>query len=66
MSIFEVTRRAGPDVFTRCVDAGVVLSRANLTFRRGAELIRGTSATLPVISSKDWCARDRVPSLASP
>jgi len=50
----EVVEKSGPDVRTRCVDPGFVLSRANLTFRRNGEIIRGTNADLPVISPKDW------------
>eukprot|EP00877_Chromochloris_zofingiensis_P000483 jgi/Chrzof1/10435/UNPLg00362.t1 len=49
-----VTSTAGPDVCARSIEQGLILSRANLTFRRNGELIRGGSAVLPVLSSKDW------------
>lgn len=49
-----VTDKSGPDVLCQCLDPGLVLSRANLTFRRKGVLIRGGNATLPVITPKDW------------
>lgn len=54
MVMFDVVAKAGPDVVARCLEPGLVLSRANLTFKRGGELIRGRNALLPVISAKDW------------
>lgn len=56
MVIFEVREKAGPDVKCECVDSGVMLNKANLTFRRGSdgEAIRGKNAALPTITAKDW------------
>lgn len=43
----------GPDVHCRCIDPGLLLSRANLTFRsKDGSLIRGQNANLSVISAK--------------
>ena len=43
----------GPDVHCKCIDPGLVLSRANLTFRDAdGNLIRGQNANLSVISAK--------------
>ncbi|CAD7697063.1 unnamed protein product [Ostreobium quekettii] len=50
----EVQQIAGPDVLCRCVDPGLILSRANLTFRRQGKLVRGQNARLSVITAKDW------------
>eukprot|EP00803_Ostreobium_quekettii_P001627 evm.model.scf_3199.1 EVM.evm.TU.scf_3199.1 scf_3199:73-4488(+) len=50
----EVAQIAGPDVFCHCVDPGLILSRANLTFRRRNRLVRGQNAYLSVITAKDW------------
>jgi hypothetical protein len=36
------------------VEPGVVLSRANITLRRGKELVRGNSSMLPTVTAKDW------------
>lgn len=54
MVSMEVTEKAGPDVRCTVVDPGIILSRANLTFRRGGKILRGRNAMLPVLSSKDW------------
>ncbi|CAG9466742.1 unnamed protein product [Pedinophyceae sp. YPF-701] len=54
MVSFTVVEKAGPDVLCRCVDPGLVLSRANLTFRRNGSIIRAKNSQLPVITSKDW------------
>lgn len=54
MVSLEVTSKAGPDVVARVVDPGIILSRANLTFRRGGAVLRARNAMLPVLSSKDW------------
>ena len=51
---WEVVDKAGPDVVCRCVEPGLLTSRANLTFRRGGKIIRARNAMLPVISQKDW------------
>lgn len=54
MVTLEVEGKAGPDVYCRVVDPGLILSSANLTFRRGGVPVRGRNAMLPVISAKDW------------
>ncbi|KAL6782593.1 hypothetical protein ACKKBG_A07405 [Auxenochlorella protothecoides x Auxenochlorella symbiontica] len=54
MVSLEVEGKAGPDVYCRVVDPGLVLSRANLTFRRGGRPVRAKNAMLPVLSAKDW------------
>ncbi|KAG6533543.1 pyruvate kinase isozyme A, chloroplastic-like [Zingiber officinale] len=51
---FEVTEKIGPDVKCRCIDPGLLLPRANLTFWRNGRLVRERNAMLPTISSKDW------------
>lgn len=37
-----------------CLDPGMVLSRANITFRRKGHIVRARNALLPVITAKDW------------
>lgn len=54
MVSLEVVSKAGPDVLARVVEPGLVLSRANLTFRRCGSVLRARNAMLPVLSSKDW------------
>lgn len=49
-----VVSKAGPDVLAESIEQGLLLSKANMTFRRNGELVRGRAAMLPVISSKDW------------
>jgi pyruvate kinase len=44
----------GPEVRARVVDPGIILSRANLTFRRAGAVLRARNSMLPVLSSKDW------------
>ena len=39
MVSLEVVSKAGPDVLARVVEPGLVLSRANLTFRRGGGVL---------------------------
>ncbi|KAG6484775.1 pyruvate kinase isozyme A, chloroplastic-like [Zingiber officinale] len=51
---FEVIEKIGPDVKCRCIDPGLLLPRANLTFWRNSRLVRERNAMLPTISSKDW------------
>ncbi|KAH9290199.1 hypothetical protein KI387_034316, partial [Taxus chinensis] len=51
---FEVIEKFGPDVKCCCIDPGLLLPRANLTFRRQGRLVREKNAMLPTISSKDW------------
>ena len=52
MVSLEVMEKAGPDVRCIVVDPGIILSRANLTFRRGGKILRGRNSMLPVLSSK--------------
>ena len=52
MVSLEVVSKAGPDTHCKVVDPGLILSRANLTFRREGEIIRARNAMLPVLSSK--------------
>lgn len=52
MVSLEVTTKMGPDVVCRVVDPGIILSRANLTFRRDGAVIRARNSMLPVLSSK--------------
>lgn len=54
MVSLEVLSKAGPDVRARVLDPGIILSRANLTFRRGGEVVRARNSMLPVLSAKDW------------
>jgi len=58
MVSLEVDTKMGPDVHCRVVDPGIILSRANLTFRRDGAVIRARNSMLPVLSSK---ARSRGP-----
>ncbi|GAQ82590.1 pyruvate kinase [Klebsormidium nitens] len=51
---FMIEERNGPDVVARCIDPGLLLPRANLTFWRQGNLIRERNSMLPTISSKDW------------
>lgn len=51
---FEVVEKVGPDVHCRCIDPGLLLPRANLTFWRAGHLVREGNSMLPTISSKDW------------
>jgi pyruvate kinase len=52
MVSLEVISKAGPDVVAKCVDPGIILSRANLTFQRNGSIVRARNAMLPVLSSK--------------
>lgn len=52
MVSMEVKQKMGPDVKVEVVDPGILLSRANLTFRRNGRLVRARNSMLPVLSSK--------------
>ena len=52
MVSLDVTSKAGPDVKAKCVDPGIILSRANLTLKRNGQAVRARNAMLPVLSSK--------------
>ena len=69
MVSLEVLAKAGPDVTCCVVDPGIILSRANLTFRRGGGIVRAHNAMLPIISSKVRspvrpCIRGHMPGLS--
>eukprot|EP00249_Psilotum_nudum_P016694 c25950_g1_i1 orf=321-2270(+) len=51
---FDIIEKIGPDVRCRCIDPGLLLPRANLTFWRQGRVVRERNAMLPTISSKDW------------
>lgn len=51
---FQVKSVEGPDVKCVCAEPGILLPRANLTFRRHGKLLRARNAMLPTISAKDW------------
>ena len=52
MVSLEVKAKMGPDVRVEVVDPGLILSRANLTFKRNGHLLRARNSMLPVLSSK--------------
>lgn len=54
MVTLDVLEKAGPDVRCQVADPGIILSRANLTFRRNGTIVRARNSMLPVLSSKDW------------
>lgn len=52
MVTLDVLEKAGPDVRCQVADPGIILSRANLTFRRNGTIVRARNSMLPVLSSK--------------
>ena len=54
MVTLDVLEKAGPDVRCQVADPGIILSRANLTFRRDGVIVRARNSMLPVLSSKVW------------
>ena len=57
MVTLNVLEKAGPDVCCKVADPGIILSRANLTFRRNGTIVRARNSMLPVLSSKvRFCA----------
>ena len=50
--IADAIEKVGPDVQCKCIDPGLLLPRANLTFWREGRLVRERNAMLPTISSK--------------
>lgn len=52
MVTLDVLDKAGPDVRCQVADPGIILSRANLTFRRDGVIVRARNSMLPVLSSK--------------
>ena len=57
MVSLEVKAKMGPDVKVVVVDPGIILSRANLTFKRNGRLLRARNSMLPVLSSKACACR---------
>ncbi|XP_009796210.1 pyruvate kinase isozyme A, chloroplastic [Nicotiana tabacum] len=53
MATFEVTERVGNDLRCKCVDPGLLLPRAKLSFWRDDKLL-GRDCDLPTLSPKDW------------
>ena len=51
---FTVEAVQGPDVICKCVDPGILLPKANLTFKRDGRAVRAKNSMLPTISAKDW------------
>merc|ERR1719181_976606 len=51
---FRVAELQGPDVICECVEPGLLLPKANLTFRRNGLPVRAKNSMLPTISAKDW------------
>lgn len=52
MVTLDILEKAGPDVRCQVADPGIILSRANLTFRRNGSIVRARNSMLPVLSSK--------------
>nr|AMN88621.1 pyruvate kinase [Diospyros kaki] len=53
MATFEVIEKIGNDLRCKCVDPGLLLPRAKLSFWRDGKLV-GKNHELPTLSSKDW------------
>jgi pyruvate kinase len=51
---FGVESVQGPDVIMSCTEPGLLLPRANMTFRREGRPVRARNSMLPTISAKDW------------
>jgi len=51
---FRVVSLQGPDVICECIEPGILLPKANLTFRRDGVPVRARNSMLPTISAKDW------------
>lgn len=49
---FEVVEKVGPDVKCKCIDPGLLLPCANLTFWRNGHIVQEKNVMLPTISSK--------------
>ena len=54
MVTLDVVQKFGPDAICRVADPGLILSRANLTFRRDGATLRAGNSMLPVMSAKVW------------
>ncbi|KAK1439977.1 hypothetical protein QVD17_05802 [Tagetes erecta] len=53
MTTFEVIERVGNDLRCKCIDPGLILPRAKLSFWRDGKLVNKHDE-LPTLSSKDW------------
>lgn len=53
MATFEVIERVGNDLRCKCIDSGLLLPRAKLSFRRDGRIL-GRDYDLPTLSTKDW------------
>ncbi|XP_043713563.1 pyruvate kinase isozyme A, chloroplastic-like [Telopea speciosissima] len=53
MASFEVIEKVGNDLRCRCIDPGLLLPRAKLSFWRDGKLV-GRQYGLPTLSPKDW------------
>ncbi|KAJ4963248.1 hypothetical protein NE237_023187 [Protea cynaroides] len=53
MASFEVIEKVGNDLRCRCMDPGLLLPRAKLSFWRDGKLVRRHYG-LPILSPKDW------------
>ncbi|KAG4984368.1 hypothetical protein JHK87_029117 [Glycine soja] len=57
MACFEVVEKTGNDLHCKCIDAGLFLPGAKLSFWRDGKLVRGNNK-LPTLSTKDWADID--------
>lgn len=53
MASFEVIEKIGNDLRCKCIDPGLFLPRAKLSFWRDGKLV-GNNYALPTLSTKDW------------
>ncbi|KAI3695614.1 hypothetical protein L1987_78613 [Smallanthus sonchifolius] len=53
MATFEVIERIGNDLRCKCIDSGLLLPRAKLSFWRDGKLVEKHNE-LPTLSTKDW------------
>ncbi|XP_076934254.1 plastidial pyruvate kinase 1, chloroplastic-like [Bidens hawaiensis] len=53
MATFEVIERVGNDLRCKCIDSGLLLPRAKLSFWRDGKLVE-KHHELPTLSTKDW------------
>ncbi|OVA07348.1 Pyruvate kinase [Macleaya cordata] len=57
MASFEVIQKVGNDLRCKCIDPGLLLPRAKLSFWRDGKLV-GNNFGLPTLSTKDWADID--------
>eukprot|EP01018_Ginkgo_biloba_P009532 Gb_26241 [translate_table: standard] len=53
MARFQVVEKVGLDLHCHCIDPGLLLPHAKLTFWRNGELVE-RNVVLPTLSAKDW------------